>query len=465
MHVLSPVSSLAGPALRLQPDSRLIALAGAGEERAFEEIVRRYRKPLVAFAAGIVPVHRAEDVVQEALLRAHRRLSANDAVHQLRPWLYAIVRNLALNDHRDERTHEQLDENYDGVPQPPDIAARRVEVANLVTAIQTLPADQRAAIVKRELEGMTHIEIAAELDVTPQAARGLIFRARAALRSGVGCLIPLPLLRALLESEGASAAVGAGGATGVLGIAGGVGGQALVVKGAAALFVALAIGSGVALEHESDARGAEALPSSTAMGDPSGVPAAKSFEGAQGELAAQRDLPHPAGKSDSDDRGVKRGGASAVGGSGESNEHRFESGEPGERNHSALDGAGVPEQQGSEEAATDGPAGGGSADDFAHGSGDDGDGGDFDDEATEEPSGDQAVDEDSADSGDGQESVDSGDEREIEDPSGDLSVDEQSGEGSEAARTISQLEEHRQDGRMFDPTKTPRDLLFRQGSL
>jgi phosphoribosyl-dephospho-CoA transferase len=93
MPTLSNAAPLAGLALRSQSDSRLVGLSREGRMRAFEEIVRRYREPLVAFAGAIVPANRAEDVVQEALAKAQAALLANEAEVKLKPWLYAIVRH------------------------------------------------------------------------------------------------------------------------------------------------------------------------------------------------------------------------------------------------------------------------------------------------------------------------------------------------------------------------------------
>src|SRR5918997_6147962 len=101
---------LAQAVLRTQSDDRLVALAREGREAAFEEIVRRYRPGLVAFAAAYAPSDRVEDVVQESLLRAWGALGeATEEIH-LKPWLYTIVRNRALNARRDAKTHEPLTE-------------------------------------------------------------------------------------------------------------------------------------------------------------------------------------------------------------------------------------------------------------------------------------------------------------------------------------------------------------------
>ena len=130
---------VARTALRLQPDARLVTLAREGHAAAFEEIVRRYRPHLVAFAATIVPGDRAEDVVQDSLARAHEALLRDEAEIALKPWLFTIVRNRSLNSRRDEPRHERLDEDYDGVPQPPIVIERRAELAKLVAGIRRCP--------------------------------------------------------------------------------------------------------------------------------------------------------------------------------------------------------------------------------------------------------------------------------------------------------------------------------------
>jgi RNA polymerase sigma factor (sigma-70 family) len=234
-------------ALRCQPDARLVALTREGADPAFEEVVRRYRGRLVAYASGIVRPDRAEDVVQDSLVRALTAVRDSDSEINLRPWLHTIVRNRALNDLRDEPALEHLDENFDGVPQPPDVAARKEELAGVVDQVKALPDAQREALVQREFEGRSHEEIAAAMDVTPGAVRGLIFRARSSLRNVAGLAIPMPVLRALVES---SAAAGGGAAT----VAAAGGGGGLVKIGAAIGVAALAIGSGVAI-HDHDGSG------------------------------------------------------------------------------------------------------------------------------------------------------------------------------------------------------------------
>ena len=102
------VRPLARRSLRLQSDERLLKLFRRGVEPAFDELVRRYRNALVGYAGSIAGRDRAEDVVQESLVKAHRSLGGDREIDP-RPWLYAVVRNTALNDVRDNRKHRHLD--------------------------------------------------------------------------------------------------------------------------------------------------------------------------------------------------------------------------------------------------------------------------------------------------------------------------------------------------------------------
>jgi RNA polymerase sigma factor (sigma-70 family) len=229
-----------GPALRTQPDRRLVALVRDGYETAFDEIVRRYGGPLRRYAAAIVGV-RSEEVTQDAFSKALLALRQGDAEIELRPWLYRIVRNTALNDLRDRPpAAEALAETLAGGRNPAEELERREELADLIRQLRTLPESQRAAIMMRELEGLSHEEIAAALGVSGGAARQAIHRARTALRNGLGMLLPMPVLRALLagsSSPSIEAAAGAGGA-------------GVVLKATTAtVLVAGVIGAGAAIDH------------------------------------------------------------------------------------------------------------------------------------------------------------------------------------------------------------------------
>ena len=242
MAPTSPLRPIARRALATQSDERLVRLMRDGHEPAFEEIVRRYRGPLVAFAAAIVSADGAEDVVQSSLEKAHRALRADSREIALRPWLFAIVRNGALNAIRREPRVDELGEAMALAAGPSELAEQREDLDRLVIAMCALPEAQRQALVKRELEGVGHGEIAAQLGTTATAVRGLIFRARTGLRDAVGALVPLPVLRALL-TEGAAVGVAGGGAS--VALLGGAGTKA----GTAVAVAIVALGTGLAIEQ------------------------------------------------------------------------------------------------------------------------------------------------------------------------------------------------------------------------
>jgi RNA polymerase sigma factor (sigma-70 family) len=246
-----PTRLVLGPALRAQSDRRLVRLVREGYEGAFEEIVRRYRRPLGRFAASIVG-GRHEDVTQDSFRKALEALRRGDAEIELRPWLYRIVRNTALNDLRDRppAAAELADDLVAGTRSAAAEAEAREEVAELVEHLRALPENQRAALLMRELDGMGHDEIGAALGISKGAARQAIARGRAAVRSGFGALLPLPWLRSLLD-DGApiEAGVGTGALAGAGATAIGAGGAGALKIGLATVVVAGSLGAGVAIDH------------------------------------------------------------------------------------------------------------------------------------------------------------------------------------------------------------------------
>jgi len=367
-------------ALRCQSDSRLVRLSREGQALAFEEVVRRYRGPLVSFAASIVRPDRAEDVVQEALGKAHAALVAGEAEVKLKPWLYTIVRNRALNDLRDEPAHEPLDESFDGVPQPPEVAARREELAALMARVKDLPPAQREALVQRELEGRSHAEIAVALGATPGAVRGLIFRARCALRGAAGLLIPMPVLRALLSSNLGTEAAGTGAGAAALGLTAGGGGGIAIKAGAALTIAVLAIGSEVALNgHDGKAEPSHlsAAHSGPADRTDGGGPAAANLTLAS-ERVADGSGPGETGSGSGDGSGGPEGSREVASGSGDDASADDHSGGNdhfgGAEGHEGSSGPGIGEQEVSDGDGHEGSSGSGSLNEGSGSSGGDGGG-------------------------------------------------------------------------------------------
>ena len=317
-----PPGAFARTALATQSDDRLVRLLRDGQEQAFDEIVRRYRGPLVAFATAIVNPTRAEDVVQTALEKAHRALRADDREINLRPWLFTIVRNGSLNLIRAEPVTDELDPWLSPAAEsegPQQVAERNEEMDRLFTAICALPEAQREALVRRELEGVGHGEIAAQLGTSSTAVRGLIFRARTQLRNAMGAMVPFHLLRGMLAEGSAIGAAGGGASAALLGSAGAKG-------GAAAAAAVLALGAGIAVERNhrnsnGDVAVAEAAQEGPVAGSSGGRAARGSSPASGGTAPAGASNRSGGGRDGSrsandDERGSSSGGANGPGGGG-----------------------------------------------------------------------------------------------------------------------------------------------------
>jgi len=225
--------------LSTQSDERLVDLVRAGSDPAFEAIVERYRRALMRYVSRLLPPERAEDVVQQAFVKAYEAMHRDAAALNLRPWLYRIAHNGALNALRDRSLgHAELDERVDGVERPDQAFERTVGLRELVVAVQALPERQRSAILLRELEGRSYEEIATALGVTDGAVRQLLNRARNALRSAAAAVVPMPLLSRLAAGDSTEPV------TARVGELVGVGGGALAMKlCATALVTGAVVGS------------------------------------------------------------------------------------------------------------------------------------------------------------------------------------------------------------------------------
>jgi RNA polymerase sigma factor (sigma-70 family) len=328
------------PALRTQPDRRLVSLVRDGYDAAFEEIVRRYGQRLRRYAAAIVG-GRSEDVTQDAFSKAllAMRRKDDDAAPEieLRPWLYRILRNTALNDLRDRPPDsvELVEGAAGGGRSASEEAERREEMAELVERLRSLPKPQRAAIVMRELEGLGHDEIAAALGMSGGAARQAIFRARQALRDGVGLMIPMPALRMLFDhAADAGAAAGAGGAATALGGAGA--GTALKV-GVLTAVLAGSVGTGLAIKGDSPAdRGPE--PAAAAASTDRG--AADAGDSSGRALVKSDGAPGPEESGDHGRRRSGREGGAGDGGHGASGHRGRDDSTAAEQSPSSNPGGG-----------------------------------------------------------------------------------------------------------------------------
>jgi RNA polymerase sigma factor (sigma-70 family) len=208
----APPPALPPSMLAAMADETLVGLVAAGSDDAFAALDERYRRRLVRFARGFVPggTADAEDVVQDAMVRAVRALRNGSRPENANAWLHRITRNCALDLTASRRRHPVVELADHAHPPAEDASAaveRSLGVRGLVADVGRLPATQRSALVLRELEGRSYSDIAHELDTTVPAVKSLLVRARQGLKRArddrrVAAWLPLPLLTRLAERLG-----------------------------------------------------------------------------------------------------------------------------------------------------------------------------------------------------------------------------------------------------------------------
>jgi RNA polymerase sigma factor (sigma-70 family) len=192
--------------LRCQSDQRLVDQVQAGNDLAFEVIVDRYRPALLRYCRRLLSASRAEDAVQQTFLNAYESIEGDAESRRLRPWLYRIAHNVAVDVLRkDGRIHERLGEDDMRSEASDQVAERQEELRGVIAGLQALPSRQRHAILLRELEGRSYNEIATALGVTEGAVRQLLNRARNALRASASAMTPPGLLLALEQADSGGA--------------------------------------------------------------------------------------------------------------------------------------------------------------------------------------------------------------------------------------------------------------------
>ena len=171
-----------------QSDAELARQALAGSDAATRELVARYATPAVNFAFRLVHDRGlAEDLAQEAFLRAFRRLNTYDPGRSFAAWFFQILRNLTIDHLRIGRLNTaSLDELADAGFQPvssgassPEQALEQSEVAQaLAAALDHLRPEYREVVVLRYQEGLTQAEIAETLGQPLGTVKTNLYRAR-----------------------------------------------------------------------------------------------------------------------------------------------------------------------------------------------------------------------------------------------------------------------------------------------
>ncbi|HEU4485884.1 MAG TPA: RNA polymerase sigma factor RpoE [Povalibacter sp.] len=176
-------------------DQQLVQRVQKGDKAAFDLLVRKYQHRVLKLVGRFVnDSAEAEDVAQEAFLKAYRALPAFRGDSAFYTWLYRIAINTAKNalvanrrrpvdfdlDLQDPDQHDRQSMLKDA--DTPEGVLLTDEIRGVVErALEQLPEDLRTAIVLRELEGLSYEEIAEAMDCPVGTVRSRIFRAREAI--------------------------------------------------------------------------------------------------------------------------------------------------------------------------------------------------------------------------------------------------------------------------------------------
>lgn len=170
-------------------DAELVALTLNGERAAFRELVLRYSAATHALVYSTLGATcDAEDLAQEAFLRAFKNLSSLRRPDRFGSWLYGITRNTCLAWLRKQGEPPASLEDVHverlaaGDPVGPGPVEREERRRELLRAVEALPQKHRTAISLRYLAGMTVEQIATVLSISPSGVHARLSRARAMLR-------------------------------------------------------------------------------------------------------------------------------------------------------------------------------------------------------------------------------------------------------------------------------------------
>jgi RNA polymerase sigma-70 factor, ECF subfamily len=185
----------------LDPDVRLMLQVRDDDAAAFEELVLRYQNRVVGIMTHLTRKReQAEDLAQEVFLRVYRARKRYAPNAKFSTWLFTIANNVALNAKRSSARRREVNLSTDPNSEsgPPALDQMALEASGLMPtrqldkseraemvrlAIDALPERQRVALLLSKFENLSYIEIAETMEMSVQATKSLLSRARENLRA------------------------------------------------------------------------------------------------------------------------------------------------------------------------------------------------------------------------------------------------------------------------------------------
>lgn len=184
----------------LDSDNALVKRAREGDFTAFERLFERHRQLVYRFAYQMTPRRDdAEDIVQEAFVRAYQNLNKYRDEAKFTTWLLRIVTNLCTDMARMSTRRQALEQQEatgsllwmtEGTTEDPvDNLNQEIRSSALRKALNALPAHHRTVIILRDLEEREYSDIAQILGCTVGGAKLRVLRARRALKDRIAPLL------------------------------------------------------------------------------------------------------------------------------------------------------------------------------------------------------------------------------------------------------------------------------------
>jgi RNA polymerase sigma-70 factor (ECF subfamily) len=180
----------------VESDVEVVRRCRGGDERAYRELIERYRRPLYSLAMRMLRSEQdAEDLAQETFVRMFRALDRYDPSRPFAAWLFTIATRLCIDHLRRRRIRpisltqrdaesdqdREIDIEDPGL-KPDELAAHEEEARHAQTLIDSLPPHYRIVVMLRHQQDLSYEEIAEALSLPLGTVKARIHRARALLK-------------------------------------------------------------------------------------------------------------------------------------------------------------------------------------------------------------------------------------------------------------------------------------------
>src|SRR4029453_10720977 len=194
MNIAASVSSVLARELSSVSDRELVASAGSGAEGSFEELVRRYQRPISAYVYRMVGNYEsALDLTQEIFIKVYSSLQRYRSEFKFSTWIYKIAHNAAIDHLRRTATRKQSlimgpeNDQFDlpvesTRPSPEQESERKERRGEIESVVRALPANYRELIILRHSQDLSYEEIVEVTGLPLGTVKNRLFRAREMMR-------------------------------------------------------------------------------------------------------------------------------------------------------------------------------------------------------------------------------------------------------------------------------------------